>query len=74
MDNDVQVFRTNIESLKGADRLKEELSALYPSSMVSFDLEDCDKILRIETRNQIDTNQIILIGQQLGVVIEILED
>jgi hypothetical protein len=74
MVNDIEVFRTNIENLNGADRFKKELSVLYPSSKISFDLEDCDRILRIETHYDINTNQIIALGHHLGVLIELLED
>ncbi len=73
MVNDIQVFRTNITDSNGADRLQKELSALYPSSKINFDLEDHDKILRVET-SDIDANQIINLGLQLGVNIEVLED
>ena len=74
MGSDVEVFRTNIADLKDADRLKKELSVLYPSSKVNFDLEDCDRILRIEASNNVDISQVIFIGHQLGVTIELLED
>jgi hypothetical protein len=73
MCSDVEVFRTNIGDSNGADRLKKELFVLYPFSRVSFDLEDCDKILRIEALNM-DANQVIALGHHLGISIELLED
>jgi len=50
------------------------LEASFPGCKINFDLEDCDRILRIEAQNAIDINAIIALGLQLGVTIELLED
>lgn len=44
----VEVFKTNVDSKKMAQRLISQLQQLFPGSRVNFDLEDCDRILRVE--------------------------
>ena len=43
----IEVFRTNVNSLQQADRIIALLHHSYPSAVITFDLEDCDRILRI---------------------------
>lgn len=44
----VEIFKTNIENKKQAERILASLSATFPDLKVNVDLEDCDKILRVE--------------------------
>ena len=44
----VEVFKTNVEHQQEADHLLGMLSQSFPWLDVHFDLEDCDRILRIE--------------------------
>ncbi|WP_207426213.1 hypothetical protein [Pedobacter sp. SYSU D00535] len=48
MEATVEVFRTNVESQEQAQLLTNLLLRHLPDSAVNFDLEDCDKILRVE--------------------------
>lgn len=43
-----EIFKTNIVSKKDADHVIQVLKQLYPGIEINFDLEDCDKILRIK--------------------------
>ena len=45
----VEVFKTNVQHTTIAKELSTELLAHLPNSKISFDLEDCDKVLRIES-------------------------
>jgi hypothetical protein len=45
----VEVFKTNIDDRDLAESLRAELQALFPNTRINFDLEDCDRILRIES-------------------------
>ena len=47
----VEVFKTNVDSSGPANRLTGLLQALFPGSRVNFDLEDCDRVLRVEGAN-----------------------
>jgi len=44
----VVVYKTNVDDPKLADTLVRELARQFPSTKINFDLEDCDRVLRIE--------------------------
>jgi hypothetical protein len=44
----VEVFKTNVQEQDQAGQLLVLLSQQFPLSKINFDLDDCDKILRIE--------------------------
>ena len=43
----VEIFKTNIDEQQ-AEVLLKQLSKTFPEFKINFDLEDCDKVLRIE--------------------------
>jgi hypothetical protein len=43
----IEVFQTNVNSPQQAERITALLRHSYPSAVITFDLEDCDRILRI---------------------------
>ncbi|MEX0965780.1 MAG: hypothetical protein WD077_00955 [Bacteroidia bacterium] len=51
----VWIFRTSVQDEAEALRLRSGLDALAPEGHWNFDLEDCDKILRIETSADVRT-------------------
>lgn len=44
----VEVFKTNVAEAEHAERMVSLLQQHFPGGRITFDLEDCDKILRIE--------------------------
>ena len=44
----VEVFKTNVRKTRESKQLVRRLLEQFPESRINFDLEDCDKILRIE--------------------------
>ena len=44
----VEVFKTNVRKTDRSRLLIQQLSLQFPASKVNFDLEDCDKVLRVE--------------------------
>ncbi|EKT3958383.1 hypothetical protein NTJ28_002394 [Flavobacterium psychrophilum] len=44
----IEVFKTNIQEQQIANNIVRQLLKHYPEGKINFDLEDCDKILRIE--------------------------
>lgn len=44
----VEVFKTNVQEAEKATILMGLLFQHFPDSNINFDLEDCDKILRVE--------------------------
>ena len=47
----VEVFRTNVNERFHADQLLEQIHKSFPAYKANFDLEDCDKILRIKSES-----------------------
>lgn len=71
----VEVFRTSIDTESKADCILEHLQTAFPHGKINFDLEDCDNILRVETKEyDIDANAIIALVIELGHEIEVLSD
>ena len=44
----VEIFKTNVNKRSQARTLLRELKKTFPTFRVNFDLEDCDRILRVE--------------------------
>jgi hypothetical protein len=44
----VTVFKTNVLTTDSAQAVLGHLSKLFPLHRINFDLDDCDRILRIE--------------------------
>ena len=56
----VLVFKTSVERKQDIEQLRPLLDQLInPGERWNFDLEDCDNILRVETRH-IDPNSVTL--------------
>lgn len=43
-----EVFKTNVDDTTKAKELISILHTLFTGSRVTFDLEDCDRVLRVE--------------------------
>lgn len=46
--HNVEVFKTNVRQKRQARVLLNILAKQFPKFKINFDLEDCDKILRVE--------------------------
>ncbi|MCC8426147.1 hypothetical protein [Mucilaginibacter sp. UR6-11] len=67
----VEVFKTNVDEIKIAEKLVKQLLGYFPDSLINFDLEDCDKILRVEAAT-IVPEQIIAILKSNGYSCKVL--
>ena len=61
----VLVFKTNVNSSSKVKKVAPKLNKLFPNSKWNFDLEDCDRILRFESDNDI-RKEIIILMKILG--------
>lgn len=43
----IEVFKTNVQEAAQSEMMVGRLLEHFPDSVINFDLEDCDKILRI---------------------------
>ncbi|RZJ69859.1 hypothetical protein [Flavobacterium sp.] len=67
----IEIFRTNISKTTDARNMVLSLMSLYPTGKITFDLEDCDKVLRVETL-RLKPDAIISLMQASGFACEIL--
>jgi hypothetical protein len=68
----VEVFKTNVEKIEYAQLLLQKLLAQYPSYQINFDLQDCDRILRVEGK-QVESGRIIEVVSLNGFDCKVLE-
>jgi hypothetical protein len=59
----VEVFRTNVKQCHHSELLINQIINLMPFGKVNFDLEDCDKILRVEAESISNQTIIELLNQ-----------
>ena len=69
----VEVFKTDIENETFAIEVLAELNLLAPSATINFDLSDCDRILRVESHENI-TNRILAFSKKSGFFCQVLDD
>ena len=58
----VEVFSTNVQEAAQSDMLSILLLEHFPGSRISFDLDDCDKVLRVEGKGVIPEMVIHILG------------
>lgn len=70
----VEVFKTNVKSEQSAQRVISKLSKTHPEAKISFDLEDCDNILRVAFHSKkADIKRLKEIVASLGFSIQVLK-
>lgn len=67
----IEVFKTNVDQPEHSEMLIDQIINQIPNGDINFDLEDCDKILRIEAES-VSAQIIIEILNQNGYHAEVL--
>jgi hypothetical protein len=49
----IYVFKTSVKTKRQVKNLKPHISKILPNEKWNFDLDDCDKILRIDCQDNI---------------------
>jgi hypothetical protein len=49
----IYVFKTSVKNKNQVNKLKPDINSILPDEKWSFDLEDCDRILRIDSDENI---------------------
>lgn len=71
METMIEVFKTNVSDHQQAMKFLEIFRSQFPDHKINFDLDDCDKILRVEGKD--DINSLIMkIVQDKGFLCEAL--
>jgi hypothetical protein len=68
----VFVFKTNVQECGLAEQLRQKLLSSFPHCKINFDLQDCDKILRVEG-HPIESERIIRELTERGILCQPLE-
>ena len=67
-----EVFKTNVRSIRKAKLIIQKLTKEFPAHKINFDLNNCDKISRVQGKNILQT-EIINVVTALDYECEILE-
>lgn len=59
----IEVFKTDVKEAAVSEILMQQLLEHYPNGKITFDLEDCDCILRIAVHNIITEDVIALLAR-----------
>ncbi len=69
----IEVFKTNIQNGEDAQQVERVLLHHLPPMRINFDLDDCDRILRIEAE-VISIHEIIRLLTSMNFLCEVLPD
>jgi len=61
----IEVFRTNVAEHKHAEQLVCMLLEHFPDGKINFDLQDCDRILRVDKQGLVP-EKVIRLMQESG--------
>lgn len=71
----VEVFKTNVRTGEEAQMLIAVIEATFPDYRANFDLDDCDRILRVKAENApIQCPRLIRLIKRFGFDAEVLPD
>jgi hypothetical protein len=59
----VEVFKTDVEDEVNAREIIQTLVRRFPGSRVNFDLQDCDRVLRVEGIDLCSESIIVLMNE-----------
>ena len=59
----IYVFKTSVKTKSQVRKLKPKLNSILPMDKWNFDLDDCDRILRIDSDEQTVQKVTDLLGQ-----------
>ncbi|MDO6429127.1 hypothetical protein Q4E93_00920 [Flavitalea sp. BT771] len=71
----VEVFKTNVKERMHANMLIEQIHKVFMGYKANFDLDDCDRILRVKSMmGPVESYRLIRLLEELGFKAEILPD
>jgi len=71
----IEVFKTDVRKLREAKNLVNILVEHFPGSKINFDLDDCDRILRVtSTTGSVEACELIRLLEEQGFEAEVLPD
>ena len=68
----IEVFKTNVQEFSEAQKLVALLLRHFPNSKINFDLDDCDKVLRVEGQN-LRIEKVMTLVSEKGFLCKVLD-
>lgn len=68
----IEIFKTNVQNKTQAKHIINLLKKVFSEAKINFDLNDCDKILRIDGSKKLHTQDIVKDLNKWGFKCEIL--
>lgn len=68
----IEVFKTNVQEFSEAQKLVALLRRHFPDTKINFDLDDCDKVLRVEG-NDLRIEKVMTIVTGKGFLCKVLD-
>lgn len=70
----IEVFKTNVENAFQANTIKDQIQKTFVDYTANFDLDDCDRILRVKGTDFVHATPVIELLKDFGVNAEVLPD
>jgi hypothetical protein len=70
----VEVFKTNVADREQAKWLVDQIERNFAKCKVNFDLDDCDRILRVMFEENLQSDSLIHLLKNAGCIAEVLPD
>jgi hypothetical protein len=70
----IEVFKTNVADPERAKWLADQIERNFANCRVNFDLDDCDRILRVAFEDDIQADLLIDLLNNVGFMAEVLPD
>jgi hypothetical protein len=70
----IEVFKTNVENHDQAIMLLDRIHQAFADYKANFDLQDCDKILRVKSSAHVQADCLINVLKDFGFHAEVLPD
>ena len=68
----IEIFKTDVQKVSQAKRIVDLLNDYFPGNRINFDLQDRDKVLRIEG-DAFRSTEVIMLVKQSGFTCNILD-
>jgi hypothetical protein len=68
----IEVFQTNVQEFSEAQKIVDLLTTQFPGSKINFDLDDCDKVLRVEGEDFL-TGKLMMLVKENGFSCSVLD-
>lgn len=70
----IEVFKTNVNKPAQAEQLVQLIQQTFVGYNANFDLEDCDRILRIKSRTLINSDEVIRLLSRMDISVSVLDE